>query len=51
MTNVRGLVMLNLWDTFKREGVEIPYPVRDLRMTTAKAPVKSGKRRPARKGR
>ncbi len=51
ITNVRGLVMLNLWDTFKREGVDIPYPVRDLRMAPAKAPVKSAKRQPARRGR
>ena len=51
ITNVRGMVMLDLWDVFKREGIDIPYPVRDLRMTPAKAPVKSAKRRPARKGR
>lgn len=31
ITNVRGTVMLELWDAFKREGIEIPYPVRDLR--------------------
>ena len=29
--NVSGAVMLELWDTFKREGIEFPYPVRDLR--------------------
>jgi len=29
--NVSGAVMLELWDTFKREGIEIPYPVRDVR--------------------
>jgi len=29
--NVRAPVMLALWDAFKREGIEIPYPVRDLR--------------------
>ena len=34
ITNVRGAVMLELWDAFKREGVEIPYPVRDLRVST-----------------
>jgi small-conductance mechanosensitive channel len=32
VTNVRGGVMLALWDTFKRHGIEIPYPVRDLRV-------------------
>ena len=31
VTNVRGSVMLELWDAFKREGIEIPFPVRDLR--------------------
>jgi small-conductance mechanosensitive channel len=25
-------VLLALWDAFKREGVEIPYPVRDVRV-------------------
>jgi small-conductance mechanosensitive channel len=34
ITNVRGAVMLALWDAFKREGIEIPYPVRDLRVST-----------------
>lgn len=31
--NVRAPVMLALWDAFKREGIEIPYPVRDVRIT------------------
>ncbi len=30
ITNVRGLVLLALWDAFKREGIEIPFPQRDL---------------------
>jgi len=34
-TNIRGEVMLALWDAFKREGIEIPYPVRNLRLTDA----------------
>ena len=33
ITNVRGMVMLALWDAFKREGIEIPYPMRDLQIT------------------
>ena len=33
VTNVRGQVLLALWDTFKSEGIEIPYPVRDVRLT------------------
>ncbi len=31
--NVRAPVMMALWDAFKREGIEIPYPVRDVRIT------------------
>jgi small-conductance mechanosensitive channel len=30
LTNIRGLVLLALWDVFKREGIEIPFPQRDL---------------------
>lgn len=30
--NLRGDVYLALWDAFKREGIEIPYPVRDVRL-------------------
>lgn len=30
ITNVRGLMLLALWDAFKREGIEIPFPQRDL---------------------
>ncbi len=32
ITNVSGEVLLALWDTFKREGIEIPYPVREVHM-------------------
>ena len=35
VTNVRGQVLLALRDAFKREGIEIPYPVRDVRITQA----------------
>jgi small-conductance mechanosensitive channel len=35
VTNVRGQVLLALWDAFRREGIEIPYPVRDVRITQA----------------
>jgi small-conductance mechanosensitive channel len=30
--NVRSDVLYALWDAFKREGIEIPYPVRDMRL-------------------
>ncbi len=30
LTNVRGKVLLALWDILKREGIEIPFPQRDL---------------------
>jgi small-conductance mechanosensitive channel len=33
VTNVRSEVMLALWDSFKRAGIEILYPVRTLQVT------------------
>jgi small-conductance mechanosensitive channel len=30
LTNVRGEVMLALWDAFKANGIEIPYPHREV---------------------
>jgi small-conductance mechanosensitive channel len=33
--NIRSEVMFALWDAFKREGIEIPYPVRDVRVSNA----------------
>jgi small-conductance mechanosensitive channel len=36
--NVRAPVMMALWDAFKREGIDIPFPVRDLRITQAPPP-------------
>lgn len=32
LTNVRGGVFLALWDTFKQNGVSIPYPQREVRI-------------------
>ncbi len=32
ISRVRSDVMFALWDAFKREGIEIPYPVRDVRI-------------------
>ena len=33
VSNVRSAVLFALWDAFKREGIEIPYPVRDLNVS------------------
>ncbi len=33
-SNVRGDVLLALWDAFKRENIEIPFPQRDINMRT-----------------
>ena len=32
--NVRADVMMALWDAFKREGIEIPFPQRDINLRT-----------------
>jgi len=32
MGNVRSDVLMTLWETFKRNGIEMPYPVRDIRV-------------------
>lgn len=32
ITNVRAAVLLALWDAFKREGIEIPSPIQDVRL-------------------
>ena len=39
MDNVRSDVMLSLWETFKREGIKVPYPVRELRVRGGALPV------------
>lgn len=33
--NVKSAVLLKVWDKFKAEGIEIPYPQRDLHIRTA----------------
>jgi len=38
--NVRAPVMLALWDAFKEAGIEIPFPVRDVRITQNMAPAR-----------
>ena len=32
MDNVKSDVMLSLWDAFRREGIRVPYPVREIRI-------------------
>ena len=34
LTNIRGKVLLALWDTFKENGIQIPYPHREVIMKT-----------------
>jgi len=37
MDNARSDVMLALWEAFRREGIEVPYPVRDVRLRGGEA--------------
>jgi small-conductance mechanosensitive channel len=47
-SNIRSEVMLALWDAFKRERIEIPYPVRDVRLTDAmRMPAQRAEGKPA----
>jgi small-conductance mechanosensitive channel len=41
MDNVKSEVMLALWDVFKREGIGVPYPVRELRIHGGALPVEN----------
>jgi small-conductance mechanosensitive channel len=41
MDNVKSDVMLSLWDTFKREGIRVPYPVREIRVRGGALPVET----------
>lgn len=34
LTNIRGTVLLALWDAFKEHGIKIPYPHREVIMKT-----------------
>ena len=34
LTNVRGQVLLALWDSFKEHGIGIPFPHREILMRT-----------------
>jgi small-conductance mechanosensitive channel len=39
MDNVKSEVMLSLWEAFKREGIQVPYPVREIRVRAGTLPV------------
>src|SRR4051794_13619836 len=41
LDNVKSEVMLALWDAFKREGIKVPYPVREIRVRGGALPVES----------
>ncbi|MBR0753140.1 mechanosensitive ion channel [Bradyrhizobium jicamae] len=41
MDNVKSEVMLALWEAFKREGIRVPYPVRELRIRGGALPVET----------
>ncbi|MGH6711547.1 MAG: mechanosensitive ion channel family protein [Bradyrhizobium sp.] len=41
MDGVKSDVMLALWDAFKREGIRVPYPVREIRIRGGALPVES----------
>jgi len=39
MDNVKSDVMLSLWEAFRREGIKVPYPVRELVVRGGALPV------------
>ena len=41
MDDVKSEVMLALWDAFKREGIRVPYPVREIRIRGGALPVET----------
>ncbi|UZE48997.1 mechanosensitive ion channel [Rhodopseudomonas sp. P2A-2r] len=41
MDAVKSDVMLALWDAFKREGIRVPYPVREIRIRGGALPVET----------
>ncbi len=41
MDNVKSEVMLSLWEVFKREGIRVPYPVREIRIRGGALPVET----------
>jgi small-conductance mechanosensitive channel len=41
MDNVKSDVMLALWEAFKRDGIRVPYPVREIRVRGGALPFES----------
>jgi small-conductance mechanosensitive channel len=41
MDGVKSEVMLALWDAFKREDIQVPYPVREIRVRGGALPVET----------
>jgi small-conductance mechanosensitive channel len=41
MDNVKSEVMLALWEVFKREGIRMPYPVREIRIRGGALPAEA----------
>jgi small-conductance mechanosensitive channel len=41
MDKMKSEVMLQLWDVFKREGIRVPYPVREIRVRGGALPVET----------
>src|SRR5262252_7026829 len=39
MDSMKSEVMLSLWDAFKRDGIRVPYPVREIRVRGGTLPV------------
>lgn len=46
LTNIRGKVLLALWDTFKENGIAIPYPHREVIMKDGAPPAVFTKDKP-----
>ncbi|MFQ3224656.1 MAG: small-conductance mechanosensitive channel [Lentimonas sp.] len=41
VANVKSKVLLNIWDIFKANDIEIPYPQRDLHIRSSEVPLSS----------
>ena len=39
VSNVKSAVLLNVWDTFKENNIEIPYPQRDLHIRSSEVAI------------